>query len=165
MKLNPFDIDIQPDELARLNTPDSFKNSLSYDDVQLSKDLPIVVKYDYIDLNVTDYHFKQKFLLRDTQECVRDWHHTSGRKRRFLLTRCTIITRLVTKGISRNNVIMPDAEESMIVYHFGLYECESKQASRATGERSPRVYFMLGTNGFIYPLFFDPFHELNPMVK
>ena len=46
MKLNPFDIDIQPDELARLNTPDSFKNSLSYDDVQLSKDLPIVVKYD-----------------------------------------------------------------------------------------------------------------------
>ena len=68
MKLNPFDIDIQPDELARLNTPDSFKNSLSYDDVQLSKDLPIVVKYDYIDLNVTDYHFKQEFLLRDTQE-------------------------------------------------------------------------------------------------
>jgi len=53
----------------------------------------------------------------------------------------------------------------MIVYHFGLYECESKQASRATGERSPRVYFMLGTNGFIYPLFFDPFHELNPLVK
>lgn len=44
MKLNPFDIDVQPDELARLNTPDSFKNSLSYDDVQLPKDLPIVVK-------------------------------------------------------------------------------------------------------------------------
>ena len=68
MKLNPFDIDIQPDELARLNTPDSFKNSLTHDDVQLSKDLPIVVKYDYIDLNVTNYHFKQEFLLRDTQE-------------------------------------------------------------------------------------------------
>ena len=68
MKLNPYDIDIQPEELAQLNTPDSFKNSLSYDDVQLSKDLPIVVKYDYIDLDVTDYHFKQEFLLRDTQE-------------------------------------------------------------------------------------------------
>ena len=64
MKLNPYDIDIQPEELAQLNTPDSFKNSLSYDDVQLSKDLPIVVKYDYIDLDVTDYHFKQEFLLR-----------------------------------------------------------------------------------------------------
>ena len=33
MKLNPYDIDIQPEELAQLNTPDSFKNSLSYDDV------------------------------------------------------------------------------------------------------------------------------------
>ena len=30
--------------LHGLNTPDSFKNSLSYDDVQLPKDLPIVVK-------------------------------------------------------------------------------------------------------------------------
>jgi hypothetical protein len=31
--------------------------------------------------------------------------------------------------------------------------------------KARRVYFMLGTNGFIYILFFDPFHELNPMVK
>jgi len=42
-----------------------------------------------------------------------------------------------TKGTSRSDVrqIMPEADENMIVYHFGFYECESKQASRATGER------------------------------
>lgn len=59
--------------------------------------------------------------------------------------------------------IIPDAAEDLIVYHFGLYECPSKQASRQTGERSPRVYFVLGTNGYIYILFFDPYHELNPV--
>lgn len=172
MKLNPFDIDIQPDELARLNTPDSFRNSLSYNDVQLSKDLPIVVKYDYIDLNVTDYHFKQEFLLRDTQEyftmmkdisssTINDLEAKARQDKSYHFYRSSFSGN-IRKAVRQ---IMPDADESMIVYHFGLYECESKQASRATGERSPRVYFMLGTNGFIYPLFFDPYHELNPMVK
>ena len=28
--------------------------------------------------------------------------------------------------------------------------------------RPVRIYFMLGTYGYIYPLFFDPYHEINP---
>lgn len=169
MKLNPFDVDIQPEELARLNTPDSFKNSLNYDDVRLSKDLPIVVKYDYVDLNVTDYHFRQEFKLRDTQEyftmmkeissnTINDLEEKAKRDKSYHFFRSGF-TGNVRKAVKQ---ILPDADESMIVYHFGLYECESRQACRETDERSPRVYFMLGTNGFIYILFFDPYHELNP---
>lgn len=33
-------------------------------------------------------------------------------------------------------------------------------ACRETGVRSPRIYFMLGVYGLIYPLLFDPYHEL-----
>jgi hypothetical protein len=36
------------------------------------------------------------------------------------------------------------------------------EASRETGVKSPRVYFILGTYGFVYILFFDPYHEINP---
>ena len=172
MKLNPYDIDIQPEELAQLNSPDSFKNSLSCDDVKLSKDLPIVVKYDYIDLDVTDYHFKQEFMLRDTQEyftmmkeisssTINELEAKARRDKSYHFYRSNFSGN-VRKAVKQ---IMPDADESMIVYHFGLYECDGKLACRDTGDRSPRVYFMLGTNGFIYILFFDPFHELNPIAK
>ena len=67
MKLKECDIDIQPEELETINKPDSFKNKIHTDDVLISKDLPIVIKYDYIDLGKTDYHFHQDFTLRDTQ--------------------------------------------------------------------------------------------------
>ena len=39
---------------------------------------------------------------------------------------------------------MPDADDNLIIYHFGLYECEGRNASREIGERSPRIYFILG---------------------
>ena len=68
MKLNDFDIDLQPEDIAVLNTPDKFKNRININDAKLSMDLPIVVKYDYVDLGVTDYHFKQEFTLLDTQK-------------------------------------------------------------------------------------------------
>lgn len=57
---------------------------------------------------------------------------------------------------------MPEAIQSNpIIYHFALYTSK-QQADRNKDIRSPRVYFMLGTYGFIYPLFFDPYHEINP---
>lgn len=170
MKLNPYDIDIQPEDLAQLNKPDTFRKKLSSEDALLSKDLPIVVKYDYIDLDVTDYHFKQSFTLRDTQEYFTKIKEISSNtinqlERKSRGDRNYHFYRSSFTGSIRTAVkkILPDADDDMIIYHFGLYECESRCASRDTGERSPRVYFMLGANGFIYILFFDPFHELNPM--
>lgn len=67
MKLNDFDIDLHPEDIAVLNKPDRFKNRININDAKLSMDLPIVIKYDYVDLGVTDYHFKKEFTLLDTQ--------------------------------------------------------------------------------------------------
>lgn len=169
MKLDALDVDLQPDELAKLNSPDRFdRKGLTSSDVQLSMALPIVVKYDYVDLGVTDYHFNQDFSLRDTQtyfammkqissNTINDLTEKAKRERGFHFYRSNFSGN-VRRAVKQ---LMPDADDSLIVYHFGLYECESRQASRATGERSPRIYFLLGANGFVYILFFDPYHELN----
>lgn len=169
MKLNPFDVDIQPEDLVTINTPDSFKSKIQTEDVRLSKDLPIVIKYDYVDLDKTDYHFHQEFTLRDTQEYFSKMKEISSNTINKLEDKASKekdyhFYRSAFKGRVRENIlkIMPDVDDSIIVYHFGLYECESKEAKRDTDERSPRIYFVLGYYGFIYILFFDPFHELNP---
>ena len=47
-----------------------------------------------------------------------------------------------------------------IIFHFGLYTDKKHMASRETGVRAPRIYFMQGLYGVIYPLFFDPYHEI-----
>lgn len=47
-----------------------------------------------------------------------------------------------------------------IIFHFGLYTDKKEMALRERNVRSPRIYFMQGLYGVIYPLFFDPFHEI-----
>ena len=168
MKLNAFDIDLQPEDIAVLNTPDKFKNRINTDDAKLSMDLPIVIKYDYVDLDITDYHFNQEFTLLDTQRYFSMMKEISSNTINNLSQNSKEyhFYRSKFSGKVRQEIkkIMPDADENLIIYHFGLYECESRNASRETGERSPRIYFILGTNGFIYIVFFDPYHELNPGV-
>lgn len=170
MKINSFETDIQPEDLAVINKPDTFRDRMTNDDTLISKELPIVIKYDYIDLGITDYHFKQFFQLRDTQEyfgmmkvmssnTINALEEKSRRERGFHFYRSGLNGN-VRRAIKK---LLPDADDDLIVYHFGLYECDSRQASRETGERSPRIYFLLGSNGFVYILFFDPFHELNPV--
>ena len=51
-----------------------------------------------------------------------------------------------------------------LIYHFALNpSVRVSDASRKTGIRNPRVYFMVGYCGTIHILFFDPYHEINPM--
>ncbi|MFI3327912.1 MAG: hypothetical protein SNH79_05865 [Rikenellaceae bacterium] len=46
-------------------------------------------------------------------------------------------------------------------YHFALYTSKG-MANRENGTKSPRIYFFIGDNATIYPLFYDPYHEINP---
>lgn len=50
-----------------------------------------------------------------------------------------------------------------MIYHFALYQEKNTWADEATGQKSPRIFFILGAGGIIYPIFFDPYHKLNPM--
>lgn len=47
-------------------------------------------------------------------------------------------------------------------FHFALYQDKGVTANRDTGVKSPRIYFFIGDNATIYPMFYDPYHEINP---
>ncbi len=163
MKLT--DVDILPDELRAMAMPDKFKNEIGYEDTQLSMDIPICIKYDYLDLEDTEYHFNQSFHHRDTQCYFKMMKMISSstinslmkKEREYHFYRSKIAGNL--KRVLQQS--LPEAVNSNpIVFHFALYTAEN--ADRTKDVRSPRIYFLLGTNGFIYPLFFDPYHEINP---
>ena len=166
MKLDS--VDILPEDIGIINTKDSLRYSLTPEDCKISHAVPCVIKYDYIDLGITAYHFKQEF----KQEEIRGYF-----ERVKLLTTTTIDTlreRARELHLHRNDIkgnlkravgcIYPEMLHSNpIIYHCSLLETTPQErADRAKGIRNPRIYFMLGTNGHVYMLFFDPFHELNP---
>lgn len=169
MKLNS--VDLEPEDIAGLNYRDPLRYSLTPDDSKLSHSVNCVIKYDYIDLGVTDYNFKQYFdqneikmyfermnlisssSIADLSQCAKELH----------LRRSDIKGNL-KKAVSK---IYPEMLVSNpIIYHISLHNSSHTEwGDRASGTRCPRLYFMLGTNGHIYILFFDPYHELNPVTK
>lgn len=62
---------------------------------------------------------------------------------------------------TKNKSIVKDQDP--MIYHFALYQEKDTWANEATGQKSPRIFFIVGAGGIIYPIFFDPYHKLNPM--
>ena len=132
----------------------------------LSQQVPVAVCYDLADLDSNPYHFKQPFHLRDTQMYFErmqeicqgvvldlfdkplEWHFRRNDVRGNLKRELMKLNPDVVNG-------------NPMIFHFALYTTPGG-ADRSRDIRSPRVYFMLGINGMIYPLFFDPYHEINP---
>lgn len=171
MKLDPFEVDITSEDIAHLNKRESLKYNLTSEDTQISHSVHGVIKYDYIDLGITDYHFKQPFEQNEIQmyfERVRlltttSLNDLSSQAQKLHLRRSSLIGNL-KNAVSK---IYPEMLRSNpIIYHIALHGEEHKDTGdRSKGTRCPRLYFMLGTNGHIYMLFFDPYHELNPITK
>lgn len=159
------------DDIWDIHQSSAVGEGLSIEDTRLSQSVPIVVNYSLIDLEATEYNFKQEFSHRDTQKYFEVMSSIANRSiddiidfgdRGLHFYRTKINKRIVSlmKRLDKN--CNPDIE-STIVYHFALYT-DKQGASRTSGRRSPRIYFMLGKNGMIFPLFFDPYHEINPMT-
>ncbi len=144
-------------------------DSIDYNDLRESQACPISVQYNEIDLGNTDYGFNQPFKGNEANlyfermstfsemsindiinQGLHSWHFYR-----------TSIKGNIKKQFDR---IDPNiAKASPMIFHFALdSECKVT-ANRATGERNARIYFMVGYNGMIHPIFFDPYHELNPM--
>ncbi len=160
-------VDLEDEELKILARPDTFFKKIGFEDTRLSKKLRISIKYDYLDLENTSYHFYQEFHLKDTQryfEIMKELSsktinelEESPRELHFYRNKINGNLRAMLKAH------IPNALSSeAIIYHFALYTNKDILADRGKDIRSPRIYFMLGTNGFIYPIFFDPYHEINP---
>lgn len=81
-----------------------------------------------------------------------DWHlnQTRGKNIREAIQKHFMISNLFE---------MPE------IFHFALYPKKLQHnADRYNKIKNPRVHFVVGSNGMIYPLFYDPYHEINPML-
>ena len=158
--------DIIDEDVLTINKREMFSKRIDNEDIKLSLDVPMVVRYDYIDLGQTPYHFKQPFTHDDTKGYFDRMHQFSGQSINKLMehAREYHFYRSDLKGKLGNAIrkVIPNVDESQIVFHFSLYDSK-EWANRDKEVRNSRVYFMLGTYGHVYILFFDPYHELNPM--
>lgn len=163
MKLT--ELDIQEEDIYIINQKDPLKYYLTPEDTKLSRSVHCVVKYDYIDLGKTDFGFNQEFTPEETKMYF---------ERMRLITTSTIdnltekakelhLYRSEIRGSLKKVIssIYPEMiKANPIIYHISL---EDPKSSKEKKERCPRLYFMLGTYGHIYILFFDPYHKLNPV--
>ena len=160
-----IDIDIDEDDLRAIHSPAHISDTISYEDVRLSKSLPLLISYDLVDLT-GQYGFQQEMMPTDTSNYFRIMKYLSGKsiddleemKRELHLYHSTTFSKTLREQLQRltpgKNIGYP------LIYHVGLYTDGSGNADRNTNTRSPRVFFMMGQYGIIHILFFDPFHEI-----
>lgn len=150
-----------------------YKFGSKIDDIEFSDALnnPSLISYRYIQIYDTDYHFTQScfdnndivayFKFMQMLSCVpfkvlcgkkeKDWHLNPSYYRGNL-------KRLVNEIFNNGKTLREECVPTF--YHFALYTKEN--ASKENGIKSPRIYFFIGDNATIYPLFYDPYHEINP---
>ena len=80
MKLEYEDA-FEPEDFHTINSRERFDHQLSVDDVRLTTDIPLVVRYDYVDLGATDYHFQQQFTQEDTKGYFSRMKEFAGKSR------------------------------------------------------------------------------------
>lgn len=163
--------DIDPDEFIR--TKYKFGDFCSYNLDDFNINTPSIC-YEYIDLDKTEYNFHQSVFdsfdikkyfsaLKDisSQEfCkLRDSHYSfhfhiyyspSGK-----------LLKLVRKISGKSHLTV---EETPPIGQFALYT-DPKGADRKKKIKSPRIYFIVGPYAILYILFYDPYHEINPLPK
>lgn len=158
---------LEEEDLIDVHEKATWGCGISNADLSTSQKIPIVVCYDLIDVDTTDYNFSQHFHQRDISTYFKQMKKISASTIEELSSKPygMHFYRTDVRGKLRDVLkkLHPHAVEcNPLIFHFGLYT-EIDKADRNTDKRSPRIYFMLGCNGMIYPLFFDPYHELNPM--
>ena len=133
-----------------------------------------VVSYKYIDLDVTEYHFLQECFNNEDIKVYFDFIN--------LLTSNPFDDVLNIKQaewhLNPNNYFKEHKLRSLVnkvmkleqdlkiecvppFYHFALHTSNEK-ASKINRIKAPRVYFFIGRNATLFPLFYDPYHEINP---
>lgn len=149
--------------------PTQVGQNLTLEETLLSYDVPIVISYELADLGETDYHFYQEFTHHETQEYFRimkdlsccSINHMISESEHDLHFYRSRVNDLILGLLKKLDPTCTPGWDSTFIFHFAL-GTDKEGASRELGRRSPRIYFMLGRNGRIFPLFFDPFHEINP---
>lgn len=128
--------------------------------------------YDFLDLDLTEYHFNQECLdnndIRSYFRKLKELSQLSidnmidelSHKEHFHIYNIpnrrikNLLLQVLNKKAMRDEEIPP-------VGQIGLYT-GGEAANRETGVKCPRIYFMIGPYAVLYILFYDPYHEINP---
>lgn len=161
-------IDLRFDDTGEFELPASLTENLSFEDLTDSQNQCISVQYNEIDLGDTGYGFNQPFegneanlyferMKEFSERTLNDIRENSSYKLHFNRTD-------VRGNIKRifDSIDAEIAKANPLIFHFALDPNNKNQADRKKNVRNPRVYFMVGRNGMIHILFFDPYHEINP---
>lgn len=161
-------IDLRFDDTGDFELPASLTENLSFEDLTDSQNQCISVQYNEIDLGDTGYGFNQPFegneanlyferMREFSERTMNDIRENSSYKLHFNRTD-------VRGNIKRifDSIDTKIAKANPLIFHFALDPNNKNQADRKKNVRNPRVYFMVGRNGMIHILFFDPYHEINP---
>ena len=149
--------------LAHLN------DEMDYQDLRESQDCLISVQYNEIDLGQTAYGFNQEFKEGEANQYFERMHAFSGMTINDIINQGFHAWHFYRTSIKGNIKKVFDSIDPMIakcnpmIFHFALDPSCKTIANRLNDQRNARIYFMVGYNGMIHPLFFDPYHELNPM--
>lgn len=162
-------IDLTFDDTEDFLYPATLDEQLSYEDLVDSQNQCISVQYNEIDLGKTDYGFNQPFegneanlyferMQQFSEQTINDIREDATYKLHFNRTD-------VRGNIKRifDEIAPKIAKANPLIFHFALDPDNRNHADRSTNIRNPRIYFMVGRNGMIHILFFDPYHEINPM--
>ena len=153
--------------------PSFLYSKLNSEDIQQSQNMKIHVVYDLITFADSQYGFNQSFCNNEANlyfECmhffskktINEIVDSSDRgKYHFYTSKIIGNLKNALAAIGFDN---QSGNDEPLIYHFALDEHCDCIASRSTGNRNPRMYFVVGSRGAIHPLFFDPFHELNPIL-
>lgn len=144
-------------------------DNIDNNDLRESQSCPISVQYNEIDLGDTEYGFNQPFVGNEANLYFERMNAFSEMSINDIIDQGIHSWHFYRTGIKGEIKRLFDRIDSAIakanpmIFHFALDpECKTI-ANRTTGERNARIYFMVGYNGMIHPLFFDPYHELNPV--
>lgn len=161
-------IDLNWEDTGDFELPALLTDSLSSEDLVDSQNQCISVQYNEIDLGETGYGFDQPFegneanlyferMREFSEQSLNEIRENAGYKLHFNRTD-------VRGNIKRifDSIDPKIAKANPLIFHFALDTNNKNHADRQTNVRNPRVYFMVGRNGMIHILFFDPYHEINP---
>lgn len=161
-------LDLNFADTLDVDLPAKLTDELSYEDLSDSQNQCISVQYNQIDLGKTDYGFDQEFegneanlYFKRMQEFA---EQTLNNVRENASYRLHFYRTDVRGNIKKifDSIDPKISKANPLIFHFALDPNNHNQADRAKHIRNPRVYFMVGRNGMIHILFFDPYHEINP---
>ena len=147
-------------------------DKMDYSDLNESQDSPITVVYNQIDLAKSDYNFNQPFFNNEANLYFQRMSEFAGESINSIIDNVDYKLHFHKSDIKGRLKEVLDkidkriAKANPLIYHFALDpDCKVTNANREQNVRNPRIYFMVGYNGMIHILFFDPYHELNPDKK